>query len=213
MQRSRELIKDGAVATIGFWNTGVAIKSLEIFQTAKSPLTVPCANGTPIISKYPAPESYIFRTSARDAIQAPFVVDDIVARGWTRMAIFADTSGYGESGLQGVIKALKVKKLKPVHVARFALGVKDLTVELKAAQAAGANVIFSYTVGQENAVIALRRQALGWKVTQVGPWFLSLPFFLDGARETADGSLVAQTFIADPSNERRRAFLGAYAGK
>ena len=213
LQRSQELIKDGVVATIGFCNTGVAMKSLEVFQTAKSPLIVPCATGTPITSKYPAPESYIFRTSARDAIQAPFVVEDIVARGWTRVAIFADTSGYGESGLQDVIKALEAKKLKPVHVARFALGVKDLTAELKAAQAAGANVIFSYTVGQENAVIALGRQALGWKVTQVGPWSLSLPFFIDGAREAADGSLMAQTFIAEPSNERRRAFLSAYAAK
>ena len=213
LQRSQELIKDGVVATIGFCNTGVAMKSLEVFQTAMSPLIVPCATGTPITSKYPAPESYIFRTSARDAIQAPFVVDDIVARGWTRVAIFADTSGYGESGLQDVIKALEIKKLQPVHVARFALGVKDLTAELKAARAAGANVIFSYTVGQENAVIALGRQALGWKVTQVGPWSLSLPFFIDGAREAADGSLMAQTFIAEPSNERRRAFLSAYAAK
>lgn len=213
LQQSQELIKEGVVATIGFCNTGVAMKALEVFQNAKSPLIVPCATGTPITSKYPAPESYIFRTSARDAIQAPFVVDDIVSRGWTKVAIFADTSGYGEAGLQDVVKALEAKKLKPVHVARFALGVKDLTTELKAAQAAGANVIFSYTVGQENAVIALGRQAMGWKVTQVGAWPLSFPFFIDGARDAADGSLMAQTFIADPSNERRRAFLSAYASK
>ena len=213
LQRSQELIKEGVVATIGFCNTGVAMKALEVFQTAKSPLIVPCATGTPITSKYPSPESYIFRTSARDAIQAPFVVDDIVSRGWTKVAIFADTSGYGEAGLQDVVKALEGKKLKPVHVARFALGVKDLTTELKAAQAAGANVIFSYTVGQENAVIALGRQAMGWKVTQVGPWTLSFPFFLDGAGDAADGSLMAQTFIAEPSNERRRAFLISYAKK
>jgi branched-chain amino acid transport system substrate-binding protein len=212
-QRSQELIKEGVVATVGFCNTGVAMKALEVFQTAKSPLIVPCATGTPITSKYPAADSYIFRTSARDAIQAPFVVDDIVSRGWTKVAIFADTSGYGEAGLQDVVKAMEAKKLKPVHVARFALGVKDLTTELKAAQAAGANVIFSYTVGPENAVIALGRQALGWKVTQVGAWPLSFPFFIDGAREAADGSLMAQTFIADPSNERRRAFLSAYASK
>lgn len=179
-QRSQELIKEGVIATLGFCNTGVAMKALEVFQIAKSPLIVPCATGTPITSKYPAPESYIFRTSARDAIQAPFVVDDIVSRGWTKVAIFADTSAYGEAGLQDVVKALKAKKLKPVHVARFALGVKDLTAELKAAQAAGANVIFSYTVGPENAVIALGRQALGWKVTQVGAWPLSFPFFIDG---------------------------------
>lgn len=213
LQRSQEMMQENVVATIGFCNTGVALKSLHVFQAAKSPLIVPCATGTPITTQYPAPDSYIFRTSARDAIQAPFVVDDIVARGWTRVAVFADNTGYGEAGLQDVIKALAAKKLKPVHVARFDLGVKDLQTELKAAQAAGANVVFSYTVGQENAVIARGRQSLGWKVPQVGAWPLSFPFFIDGAKEAADGALMAQTFIAEPSNERRSAFLSAYARK
>jgi branched-chain amino acid transport system substrate-binding protein len=129
------------------------------------------------------------------------------------VAIFADKSGYGEAGLQDVVKALADKDLKPAYVARFDLGVKDLQAQLKEAQAAGANVIFSYTVGYENAVIAKGRQALGWKVPQVGAWPLSFPFFIDGAKEAAEGALMAQTFIAEPSNERRRAFLSAYARK
>ena len=213
LQRSKELMQEGVFATIGFCNTGVAMKALEVYQNAKSPLIVPCSSGTPVTAKYPAAESYIFRTAARDAIQAPFVVNDIVSRGWTKVAIFADKSGYGEAGLQDVLKALAAKGLKPVHVARFDLGVKDLQSELKEAQAAGANVVFSYTVGSENAVIAKGRQALGWKVPQVGAWPLSFPFFIDGAKEAAEGALMAQTFIAEPSNERRRAFLSAYARK
>ena len=94
-------------------------------------------------AKFPAPESYIFRNSARDAIQAPFVVEDIVKRGWTKVAIFADTSGYGEAGLKDVEKALEAKKLKAVYVARFATGVKDLSDDLKAARDAGADVVLS----------------------------------------------------------------------
>ncbi len=213
LQRSQELMQEQVAATIGFCNTGVAMKSLEVFQAAKSPLIVPCATGTPITTKYPAPESYIFRTSARDGIQAPFVVEDIVARGWTKVAIFADKTGYGEAGMQDVVKALARKDLKPVFIARFDLGVKDLKSELKAAQEAGANVIFSYTVGPEAAVVAKGRQALGWKVPQVGAWPLSFPLFIDGAKEAAEGALMAQTFVAEPSNERRIAFLSAYARK
>ena len=89
----------------------------------------------------------------------------------------------------------------------------DLREELKAARDAGANVIFSYTVGQENAVIANGRKDLGWKVPQVGAWPLSFPFFIEGGKDAADGALMAQTFIAEPSNERRAAFLSAYARK
>jgi branched-chain amino acid transport system substrate-binding protein len=210
---SNELVAEKVIATIGFCNTGVAAKSLEVFQTNKLPLIIPCATGTPLTAKFPAAESYIFRTSAKDAIQAPFVVEDIVKRGWDKVAIFADTTGYGDAGFQDVEKALADKNIKPVYVARFALGVKDLSEELKAAKAAGANVVFSYTVGSENAVIAKGRQALGWKVPQVGAWPLSFPFFIDGAKEAAEGALMAQTFIAEPSNSHRAGFLTSYARK
>ena len=211
--KSEELMADKVAATIGFCNTGVAQASLEVFQGARSPLIIPCATGTPLTSKYPAADSYIFRTSARDGIQAPFVVADIVKRGWTRVAVFADTTGYGEAGLKDVEAALAAKNLKPVHVARFATGVQDLTADLQAAKAAGANVVFSYTVGPENAVIAKGKKAMKWDVPQVGAWPLSFPFFIDGAKDAAEGALMAQTFVAEPSNERRASFLSAYARK
>lgn len=213
LKGAQELMQAGVIATIGFCNTGVALKTLDVFQQAKSPLIVPCATGTPITTRFPGPESYIFRTSARDAIQAPFVVDDLIKRGWTKVSVFADATGYGEAGLKDVEAALAAKGLKPVHVARFALGVKDLTEPLKAAREAGANVIFSYTVGPENAAIANGRRDLRWDVPQVGAWPLSFPFFIKGAGAAAEGALMAQTFIAEPSNERRAAFLSAYARK
>lgn len=210
---SEALVAEKVLATIGFCNTGVAQVSLEVFQKAKVPLIIPCATGTPLTAQYPGPESYIFRTSAKDAIQAPFVVADVVKRGWTRVAVFADTTGYGEAGLKDVEAALATHKLKPVHVARFPTGVKDLSAELKAAREAGANAIVGYTVGPENAVIAKGRKALKWDVPFVGPWTLSFPFFIDGAKEAAEGALVVQTFIAEPSNERRASFLANYARK
>lgn len=212
-QASESLVAANVVAAIGFCNTGVAMASLEVFQRAKVPLIVPCAAGTPVTAKYPGPESYIFRTSPRDAIQAPFVVADILKRGWNRVAVFADTTGYGEAGLKDVEAALAERQLKPAYVARFPLGVKNLDRDLEAARQAGANVIFTYTVGPENAVIAKGRQAMKWPVPLVGGWPLSFPFFIDGGGAAAEGALMAQTFIAEPSNERRASFLASYVRK
>lgn len=210
---SQELVNDKVVATIGFCNTGVAMNAIDLFQDAKIPLIVPCSAGTEVTAKYPPATSYVFRVQARDALQAPFMVEDILKRGWDRVAIFADTTGYGEGGYKDVVAALEAKKLKPAYVARFPTGVKDLTAELTAARNAGANVVFSYTVGPENAVIANGKKALGWKVPQVGGWTLSFPFFIDGAKDAAEGALVVQTFIAEPSNERRASFLAGYTRK
>jgi branched-chain amino acid transport system substrate-binding protein len=213
LKQSEALVKENVAAVIGFCNTGVAMKALDVYQNNRLPLIVPCATGTAITAKFKGPESYVFRTSAKDAIQAPFVVDDLAKRRWTDVAIFADKSGYGEGGLKDVEKALAAKDMKAVYVARFDLGVKDLSAEVRAAKAAGADVIFSYTVGPENAVIANARKEFAPKLPQVGAWPLSFPFFIDGAKEAANGALMAQTFIAEPSNERRASFLTAYARK
>jgi branched-chain amino acid transport system substrate-binding protein len=158
LKQSQALIAEKVNVVVGFCNTGVAAKALDTFQSAQVPLIIPCSTGSPLTAKFPAPQSYIFRTSAKDAIQAPFVVEDIVKRGWSKVAIFADKSGYGEAGLQDVLKALEAKKIKPVYVARFDVGVKNLDEEMKAAKASGAEVLFSYTVGPENAVIAKAKQ-------------------------------------------------------
>jgi branched-chain amino acid transport system substrate-binding protein len=208
---SDELAAQKVTAAIGFCNTGVALKSLEVFQGNKIPLIIPCATGTQLTATYPAPESYIFRTSAKDAIQASFVVDDIVKRGWTKVAVFADSTAYGESGLKDVTAALGKHKLSPVHVARFPLGTKDVTAELKIAREAGANAVFSYSLGPESVTIARGRKELGWKVPQVGAWALSFPAYVDVAKEAAEDTLMAQTFIVEQrGNERRTAFLNGY---
>ena len=211
LKMAQALIADKVVATIGFCNTGVALKAVSVFQDNRVPLIVPCATGTPVTAKYPAATSYIFRTSPRDSIQAPFVIDDLVKRKLTHVAVFADSTGYGTAGLKDLEAALAARKLKPVYVSRFALGVTDLSEDMKAAKAAGADAIFSYTVGPENAVIARAKSALKWNVPQVGGWPLSFPSFIENGKEAAEGAMMAQTFIAEPSNERRASFLTSYA--
>ena len=106
---SAELVGEKVFAAIAFCNSGVAAKALDIFQENKIPLIIPCATASQLTAKYPASESYIFRTSAKDAIQSTFMVDEIVKRGWTKVAIFADSTAYGESGLKDVVAALAAR--------------------------------------------------------------------------------------------------------
>ena len=192
---SQAMVASGVLAAIGFCNTGVAVKSVGVFQQARVPLIVPCSAGAPVTRQFPPSGSYIFRNAPSDAIQAPFVVNDLIRRGWTRVAIFADKTPYGESGLRDVEAAMASHQLKPVHVERFDLGVKDLTAGLQRARQAGANVIFSYTVGPENATIALGRDALKWEVPQVGGWPLSFPYFIVGGGSAAEGALIDFAFF------------------
>ena len=201
------VLKEKVAFTIGFCNTGVALKSLDVFQDHKHLLMIPVATGSALTAKYPAAQSLVFRLSARDLIQAAFLVDDIVKRGFTRVALLADKTGYGEGGFKDVERFLAEKKLVPVYSARFDLGVKSLAQQVAQAKAAGADVLVGYTVGPEFAVLAQARAEARFAGPLYGPWTLSFRTVADKAGPAVEGSIMVQTIIQDLSNERRTSFI------
>jgi len=193
--------------TIGFCNSGVALKSLDVFQENRHLLLVPVATGTAITAKYPPRSSYVFRTSVRDAVQVEVLVDEIVKRGFRRAAIFADTTGYGEGGLKDLQARLAEKNVAVVHVARFKLGVESLVDDMKAAKAARADVILSYTVGPEQAAVARARSEVKMAAPLLGPWTMSFRSVMEKAGAAVEGAAMPQTIIQDFSHEQRTSFL------
>ena len=217
-QVSEELVlKEKVAFTIGFCNTGVALKALDVFQDNKHLLVVPVATGSAVTAKYPAPESYIFRLSPRDMLQAAAIVSDLVERRkLNKVAVFADRTGYGEGGLQDVVRFLAERKLEPVHVARFDIGVTSLAAEVQAAKAAGAQVLIGYTVGPELAVLARAKAEARFDGPLYGPWPLSFRQVWDRSGGGAEGAVMVQSIIPNVANERRTSFivrLKRHAGK
>lgn len=205
------VLKEKVNATIGFCNTGVAMKALDVFQNNQHLLIVPCATGTAITAKYPAAESFIFRTSARDQLQSKFLVDDIVKRGLKKVALLVDTTGYGDGGLRDLEAALKAEGLTPHIVVRFKVGVKTLADEMKQLKDSGADALIGWTVGPEQGVISAARAAAGWNVPQYGPWGLSHGSAFEVSKGAVEGALMVQTVLPNPFMERNSAFLRGYA--
>lgn len=212
LQHAQDLVlKDKVTATIGYCNSGVAMKALDVFQQNKHVLMVTCATGTAITAKYPASESFIFRTSARDELQTQFLVDEIVKRGLTKVALLVDTSGYGDAGLKDLEAALGRAKLKPHAVLRFKVGVQTLDEELRQLKASGADALIGWTVGPEEGVISASRHNAGWKVPQFGPWGLSHASAYTVSNGKVDGSFMVQTVLPNVFLERNSTFLRNYA--
>jgi branched-chain amino acid transport system substrate-binding protein len=214
LKHAEELVlKEKVAFNISFCNTGVAMKALDVFQNNRHVLLVPCSTGTGLTAKFPAKDSYIFRLSPRDAIKVPFMIEEIVGkRKLTKVAIFADQTGYGEGGFKDVTAELEKRNLKPVYVARFPLGVKSLEAEMKAARAAGAEAIIGYTVGPEQGVMLKSRLDAGMRnIPYFSPWTGSFRSVLEGAGvDGTEGAMVVQTMIQDNLNERRASFLARY---
>lgn len=205
------VLKEKVTATIGFCNSGVAMKALDVFQGNKHPLIVPCATGTAITAKYPAAQSFIFRTSAPDQHQTQFLVDEIVKRGLTKVALLVDSTGYGDAGLKDLTAALERAGLKPQAVLRFNVGVKTLDDEIRKLRDSGADALIGWTVGPEQGVISASRAAIGWKVPQFGPWGLSHASAFNVSGGKVEGALVVQTVLPNIFLERNSTFLRNYS--
>lgn len=203
------VLKEKVDFTVGYCTTGVAMASLEVYQRHQHLLMVPVATGTLITQTYPAATSYVFRMSPKDSLQSSFLIEDLVRRGVSKVAILADTSGYGEGGYSDLMRflALQTHYVTPVYTARFPVGVKSLTKEVAEARDAGAEAIIAYTVGPEMAVLAKARTEARFRGQLMGPWPLSLSTVWDQSGGSAEGALAVQSIIRDLSNERRTSFM------
>lgn len=198
--------------TVGYCNTGVAMNAIDVFQQAKHVLMVPCATGTAVTKRHAAKDSFIFRVAPPDALKVKFLLNEIVERRNLRhVAIFADTTGYGEGGLKDTKEELARHGLEPVFVARFPLGVKSLSEEMQQARAAGADAIMAFTVGPEHAVAARNRLEVGIRAPYFAPWPLSFRSVLEKAGpEALEGTMMVQSIVHDLALERRASFLAHY---
>jgi branched-chain amino acid transport system substrate-binding protein len=215
VQVSQELInKEKVVATVGFINTGVALAGQRFYEEAKIPVINNVATGSVITHQFVAPEfkdNYIFRTSANDTIQSAMIVEEaITKRKFTKVAILADSTNYGQLGREDLEKALLAKGIKPVAVEKYNIKDVDMTAQLLKAKQGGAQVVLTYGIGPELAQIANGMEKLNWHVPIVGSWPLSMGNFIDNAGKNGDGATMPQTFIQDGTTPIRKAFIQAY---
>jgi branched-chain amino acid transport system substrate-binding protein len=215
VQVSQELInKEKVVATLGYINTGVSLASQRFYQEAKIPVLNNVATGSIVTKQFLPPEfadNYVFRTSANDTIQSAMIVKEAIDnRKFTKVAILADSTNYGQLGREDLEKALAAKNIKPVAVEKFNIKDVDMTAQLLKAKEAGAQAILTYAIGPELAQIANGMEKLGWKVPMMGSWTLSMANFIDNAGKNGEGARMPQTFIQEPNTPKRKAFIEAY---
>jgi branched-chain amino acid transport system substrate-binding protein len=213
VQIAQELINNQKiVAVFGFVNTGVGIASQGFYQDAKIPVLNNGATGTILTHQFEnQAENYIFSNSVTDAVQAPMIIEEaVVKRGLKKVAIFSDSTNYGQLGRQSLEQALKIKGITPVAVEKFNVGDINMTPQLLRAKEAGAEVILTYAIGPEVAQIANGMSKLGWKKPIIGSFPISMAGFIDNAGKNGDGATMPQTFIQLGNTPKRKAFIEAY---
>jgi branched-chain amino acid transport system substrate-binding protein len=204
----------GLSAVIGTVNTGVAIAGDKFLQAAKIVKMVTPSSGTAAMAQWARPtvkDLYMFRFSADDGIQSQMVVEQAAKMGFKKVAIFNDTTNYGVSGRNDLMRRIKQNgHIKVVDHEEFAIGEKDMTAQVLRARASGAQAVLIWGIGPELAAVANDMAKIGYHVPLIGGWTLSMSNFLDNAGKNADGTMTPQSFIQQPVNPIAATFIKEY---
>jgi branched-chain amino acid transport system substrate-binding protein len=201
-------------AIMGTVNTGVCMAGdRHIMEKGITKIITP-ASGSASMTQWvgKAKDLSIFRFDANDGIQAQMVVEEAIKRGFTKVAVLHDSTNYGISGRDDLLKQIKEQgnKLQVVATEKFNIGDKDMTAQLLRSKSAGAQGLLVWAIGPELAAIANGRTKMGIQAPIIGGWTISMSNFLDTAGANGNGALTPQTFIEDPVTPKAKSFIDAY---
>jgi len=206
---------DDLAGVIGSVNTGVVLAGDRHFQEKGITKIITPAAGSQSMTQWSeakVKDLSIFRFAAHDGIQSSMVVAEAVRRGLFKVALLHDSTNYGVSGRDDLLRQIQAQggKLKVVATEKFNIGDKDMTAQLLRAKSAGAQAILIWGIGPELAAAANGLGKLGMKIPLIGGWTLAMSNFIDNAGKNGNGTLMPQTFIEEPINPRVAAFLASF---
>lgn len=173
IQNMTELIDNEKVdAVVGPANSGNALAWLHIPQQRKIPVVVPIATGSDITLRY-AKESqnYLYRVSMVDREQIALLAAYAVKASKTqKIAILADSTGYGQGGIKDASEVLALHNVKPVIVEKYGPKDTDMTSQLAKIRDAGADVVIIYGIADGTAHVLRSMEKINYMPTTLGTW-------------------------------------------
>ena len=173
IQNMTELIDNEKVsAVVGPANSGNALAWLHIPQQRKIPVVVPIATGTDVTLRYAKePQNYLYRVSMVDREQIALLAAYAVKASKTgKIAIFADSTGYGQGGIKDATEVLALHDVKPVIVEKYGPKDTDMTSQLAKIRDAGADVVIVYGIADGTAHVLRSMEKIAYMPVTLGTW-------------------------------------------
>ena len=173
IQIMNELIDNEKVdAVVGSANSGNALAWLHIPQQKKVPVMVSIATATEITKRYAKePQNYLFRVSMVDREQVALLVAYAVkASKGQKIAILADSTGYGQGGARDATEVLALHNVKPVLVEKYGPKDTDMTSQLTKIREAGADTVIIYGIADGSGHVLRSMEKIDYLPTTLGTW-------------------------------------------
>lgn len=159
----------------------IALASIDFIHQEKIIYLDPWAAATKIVDNGHTP-NYVFRISVRDADAGPFLVSK-AGKKYKDIALLLVNDGWGHGNEQGMLAALEQQGMSPTDVQWFSWGQKDMTEQLSAIEASGAEVILMVSPAAEGATIIKNMAARKKKLPIISHWGITGGMFWESVKE------------------------------
>jgi branched-chain amino acid transport system substrate-binding protein len=116
---------DNLVAVLGGVHTPVALHELELIHQKQLIYLGPWAAGTTVVKNGYEP-NFVFRVSVRDEYAGAFLVGNALDKGYRKIALALERTGWGRSNERAMKAALKAEGLEPAGLSWFHWGSGDM---------------------------------------------------------------------------------------
>ena len=192
---ARELVqREKVVAYFGGVDTPVSMAIVPFANQSKVPFIGVWAAGTPI-TRNGAPENYVFRVSAVDALVDIALVDYAVKKyAAKKPGMILINNPWGESNEAGLKDALAAKSMATAGIEKFETGDVDVVPQLTRLKDAGADALFLVANVAPSAQVVKSLDRMGWNVPVVSHWGPAGGRFTELAGPSAEKVHFIQTF-------------------
>lgn len=206
-QKSLELVtrlisQDKVVALIGPANSGNANQHIETVQKAEIPEVIPVATAAPITLKYQnEPKNYIFRVSMVDSAQVTTMLRFAKEKGYKKVALIHDTTGYGTFGKDELTKQAAAEGIEIVETVAFQVGDTSVEPQLNKIRDAKPEMVVIYALAPEVSTVLKSADKINYSPVFMGTWASGDPLLKKLAGDLVNkGNLyMIQSFTIDQS--------------
>ena len=206
---------DDIVAVLGGVHTPVAMHELKAIHQQQIIYLGPWAAGTPVVKNGYSP-NYVFRISIRDEYAGAFLVAEALKKGYRKIALALEKTGWGRSNEKAMKSALNSEGLEPTTLAWFHWGAQDMEIAVKDIAKTNPDIILLVANAPEGLEIVRSMAALpkADRIPIISHWGITGGEFFEQAKdvlEEVDLSILQTYSFIKPTNlNRAEKVINAY---
>jgi branched-chain amino acid transport system substrate-binding protein len=203
---TNQMLSKNVDIILGASRTGPSLAMRSIAESSNVPMISLAAN-----AKIVEGARWTFKTAQNDSAVLQNIVDYARSKGWKKIGLLRDSSGYGEGVVETLTELGKPYGISVVSVEKFAPDATDFTAQMVNLRNARADMNLIWGISPAAALAQKAYQQLGITVPVVHSHGIGNQVFLETAGTAGDGLVapLGRLLVADqlPDSDPQKAVL------